>query len=88
MIGGQVYVDLRREPEDESRDRRRLAVLSEAPTGARVMVDIGGRRFIDHGAAAMLKEHGARLTIDIIGTDPIGVQTVVAVARAGSWSGF
>ena len=88
MIAGAVKVDLSREPEGEhlSRDRRLLQVLELCPDGARVVVDIGGRKHVSQDAAHWLHDHDHRLQIEVIGTNPAAVLQFVLAGRAGDWS--
>jgi hypothetical protein len=86
VITGCVYVDLTVDPDDFSRDRRQLAVLEHCPDGARVVVDIGRRRYVTHDAAIWLHEHDHRLAIEIHGVEPDAVLRFVQAARAGDWS--
>lgn len=88
MIAGAVKLDLSREPEGEhlSRDRRLLQVLELCPDGARVVVDIGSRKYVSQDAARWLHEHDHRLQIEVIGTDPTAVLRFVLAGRAGDWS--
>lgn len=84
MIRGQVYVDLRTEPELFSTlDRQRLSILDRCPSGATVIVDLGARDFLTADTLYWIKHHEARLDIVIQAQDPEAVARFVLGGRAG-----
>lgn len=87
MITGEVLVRLTTEPEVGSTlDRRQLAVLDQCPDGARVVVDIGRRKYVPHDVVRCLHEHDHRLDITIRGESPNAIANFVQAARAGAVS--
>ena len=69
--------------ETYSSDRRELQVLERVPDGARVVVDIGARKWFNQDTAIWLHRHGDRLNIEITGRDPDVVDCLVRAARSG-----
>ncbi len=63
-VTGTVYLDLREVARD--RQRHRVAVLSAAPDGARVVVVVGPLA-VQPDAVWLLREQSARLHLDIHG---------------------
>ena len=90
MITGAVVVDLSEvdswDEVHQRTDRHLLDVLNRVPDGARVVVDIGSRRFVTQDAAAWLHEHDHRLQIEIRGIEPEAVAEFIRAGRTGKWA--
>lgn len=86
MVTGSLLLDLStapKAPTDEGRDRRALAALECVPDGARVMVNIGDRRWPSLDAAIWLHHHADRLHLEIQGSLDANVRAWVHAVRAG-----
>ncbi len=83
MIGGAVLIDLR--DIDPKVAYRRLGQLGVTPTGARLVLVVGplvpNLRVVD-----LLREHTARLDVDVWGTADAVPQWIVAL-RTGDVAG-
>jgi hypothetical protein len=88
VITGAVHIDLTAADYSSQlarTDRHLLDVLNRVPDGARVVVDIGNRKFVTQDAAAWLHEHDHRLSIEIHGTHPEAVAAFIHAGRTGDW---
>jgi hypothetical protein len=88
MITGCVRINLSQDDYSsqlQRTDRHLLDVLHRVPDGARVVVDIGDRKFVTQDAAAWLHEHDHRLSIEIHGTNPEAVAAFIHAGRSGDW---
>lgn len=88
MITGTVAIDLSRTDngmasEVARQDRRRLVALERCPDGAHVVIDVGGRSWLYEDALAMLRRHGDRLSIELVGAEPAMLAELVPAARRG-----
>ena len=79
MITGTVVIDLTDAKRDRMRNRAWAA--AQAPTGARVVLNVGALA-VEPEALCLLQEHADRLTIDVHGT-PFAVQRWVHALRHG-----
>jgi hypothetical protein len=90
MVTATICVDLTAEPDlTSSADRMALAALDAVPAGARVIVDIGSRRYVPPDTAEWLHRYDHRLVLDIHGSPDADVQawvTPLATAGPGRWS--
>lgn len=86
MVTGSLLLDLSTAPKaltDEGRDRRTLAALEYVPDGARVVVNIGDRRWPSPDAAIWLHHHADRLHLEIQGSPHADVRAWVHAVRVG-----
>jgi hypothetical protein len=87
VITGTVFIDLSEVDtgmaQFQRADRYLLDVLSAVPDGARVVVNVGDRRYVSQDAAVWLHDHDHRLEIEIQGTDPRTVARFIRAARCG-----
>lgn len=80
MISGSVKCDLTAVHEDRMRHRL-YAVLSDTPTGARLVLHVGAL-IVDPPALDLLLQHTDRLSVDVQG-EARAVRTWVAALRTG-----
>jgi hypothetical protein len=83
-----ILVDLTLDESDtvdiDRADRFALDVLSTAPAGAHVRVDVSGRRWLTHSAVTWLHEAAQRLELELLAEDPAIVRRWHRAITAGT----